>query len=179
MTKKSNTITQSKKPTNLEGTSDFEKSPWLEDYMSSSSFRLQPITQQAIERLSHDLIEWAKKDDSLRIEDFHWEKDICDGTYSRWRRKYEALDLAHKKAKNYIASRREKGALKKELSETMVMRRQHAYDPSWESDRKREKQDKIDIAIATMKAKEAIENSEKAKVIVLSDLEFKKLEGNQ
>ena len=176
MAKKVNSTIKVKKSPNLEGMSDFKKSPWLEDYKDCFSFKIQPITQAAIDRLCVDLVTWAKNDiNALRIEDFHFSKGICDGTYSRWKNKYENLGIAHKVAMNFLASRRELGALKKQYSETMVLKRQHAYDPEWDKDKQREKQDKIDIAIAVKKA--AMEMSEsKPQVIVLSELEYKKKE---
>lgn len=143
------------KSANVTRDKDNAKSPWLEDYLNCFSFKLQPVTKAFIEKLAKELIEWAKNnDDALRIADFYWSKGIPDSTYYKWSKEHEILALAHKAALNFIASRREIGALKKKYSETLVMRRQHAYDQEWTESDKYHNQLKIDATKAAIQTAE-------------------------
>lgn len=174
--KKANNTTKIPRKPNLDETSDFKKSPWLEDYKDCFTFKIQPMTEAGIDRICKELVDWAKNNkDALRIQDFHISKGINDSTYCKWKHRHENLKIAHETAMNYLAARREVGALNRKYSESMVIKMQHMYDPKWEEVRQREKQDKIDIAIAVKKATMEMGES-KPQVIVLSELEFKKRE---
>ncbi len=128
---------------------EIKSSPWLEDYLDCFDFKLRPVTKAFLTKLAKELVQWSKNNkDALVVSDFFTEKGIPKTTYYNWIKKYENLKLAYDTALDFIASRREKGALKRELSESMVIRRQHAYDPEWKADKAQEKQDKIDVAIA-------------------------------
>lgn len=177
MKKRSNSIIKSVKSQKTDRPKDNPTAPWFDEYKDCFTFTFKPITQAFVDRFSSELIDWAKNDPkALRIQDFHWNKGIEDKTYYRWCEKHETLAAAHRLALNYIGSRREIGALERKYSEAMVIRTLHNYDPTWELNKQRDKQEKIDIAIATMKAREELLKSDRPQVIVLSELEYKKLE---
>ena len=175
MGKNSNLISKSKKPTKKFQPTNTKKYVFLEEYKDLFTFKMKPVSEAFIEKLAEEYMAWAKKEDSLILSDFCDERHIEPRSFYNWCQKFDSMKEAHDYAKRRIASRRELGALNRKFSETMVIRRQHAYDPEWDKDRQRDKQDKIDIAIAVKKA--AMEMSEsKPQVIVLSELEYKKKE---
>ena len=175
MVKVINPISKSSKPTKKFQPTTTKKYVFLEEYKDLLTFRMKPVSEAFIERLSEEYMAWAKKEDSLILSDFCDERHIEPRSFYNWCQKFDSMRDAHDYAKRRIASRRELGALNRKFSETMVIRRQHAYDPEWDKDKQRDKQDKIDIAIAVKKA--AMEMGDnKPQVIVLSELEFKKQE---
>lgn len=127
-------------------------SPWLDEYIDCFTFKTKPVTQAFIDRFSMDLAKWAHSDNNaLIVSQFYLKKGIAPQTYYRWVNQHPKLKEAHEIAKLCIGNRRELGALNKKLSEAMVTQRQHFYDGDWETDRLRQKQDKIDIGIAIKK----------------------------
>lgn len=134
-------------------------SPWLGEYQDCFTFKIKPVTQSFIERFSADLVKWAyNNNDALIISQFYLGKGISSQTYYRWVNQHSALKEAHETALLCIGNRREIGALKRQFSEAMVVRRQHAYDAEWNADKLRNKQDKIDVAVAIKQAEVHSEN---------------------
>jgi len=132
---------------------DHPISPWLGEYQDCFTFKMKPITQSFIERFAADLVKWAYHDkEALIISQFYLGKGISPQTYYRWINQYPALKEAHETSLLAIGNRREIGALKRQFSEAMVTRRQHAYDTEWNADKLRNKQDKIDVAVAIKQA---------------------------
>lgn len=135
--------------------SDHQISPWLGEYQDCFTFKTKPITQAFIERFARELTEWAYNDnEALIISQFYLGKGISPQTYYRWINQHNTLKEAHETAMLCIGNRREIGALKRKFSEAMVTQRQHAYDAEWNTDRLRDKQDKIDVAVAIKQAEE-------------------------
>lgn len=154
------------------------QSRYVEGYKDLFTLKFKPVKKEFIERLALDLIAWVdaeKLERRLKVSEFFRIKKIPRKTYYRWAEKYEDLKEAHEYAMLTLGDKREIGAIVRDYAEASVFRRMHAYDPDWEADRQRDKQDKIDIAIAVKKA--AMEMGDnKPQVIVLSELEFKKKE---
>lgn len=122
--------------------------PWMNLYKEVQFLKLQ-ANEHFIELLAEDLVNWARKDnDALRIEDFHWDREICDKTFYEWVKKFDTLAYAHKIATNSIASRREKGMLRKTMPEGGVLKSLYLWDPKHEQVR----QDEIAAKIAISKA---------------------------
>lgn len=134
---------------------DHSVSPWLGEYQDCFTFKIKPITQSFIERFASDLVKWAYNDnEALIISQFYLSKGISPQTYYRWINQHSILKEAHETALLCIGNRREIGALKRKFSETMIARRQHAYDSEWNVDKLRNKQDKIDVAVAIKQAED-------------------------
>lgn len=59
------------------------------------------------EQIVNDLIEWAKKDDSININKFCAYKNLAPSKLSEWSRESEEFRLSYETAKTWIAFRRE------------------------------------------------------------------------
>lgn len=138
-------VDQSKNPRDKE-----TKKSWIQQYDEMNFMKLQ-ANDKFIDRLAEELIYWARNDEeALRISDFHWNRNICDDTYYAWVKKFETLGKAHKLAMNAIASRREKGMLKKTMSESGVLRSLYKFDPMYAEIRQDEINAKIEVAKANI-----------------------------
>lgn len=158
--KKAAKLAKSTNPTSLavdssKNTRDKEtKKTWIQQYDEINFMKLH-ANDRFIERLAEELINWARHDeDALRISDFHWARNICDDTYYNWVKKFDTLNKAHKLAMNAIASRREKGMLKKTMSESGVLRSLYKFDPMYAEIRQDEINAKIEVAKANAEAME-------------------------
>lgn len=129
--RKSTNPNTKKSPHTTNAQTDCKVSPWLEDYLDLQSFRLKPITQASIERLSNELIQWSLKEDSLVFRDFYDDKYIPEDTWYRWLNKYPELKAAHTLAKGRIGSRREKGALMRKYDGSLIVNSMPMYDNEW------------------------------------------------
>jgi len=153
----------------LSNQSELQVSPWLGEYQDCFTFKIKPVTQAFIERFAADLVKWAyTNNEALIISQFYLGKGISPQTYYRWINQHNTLKEAHETAMLCIGNRREIGALKRQFSEAMVTQRQHAYDTAWEADRVRDKQDKIDVAVAIKQAEK--EPEKKNLTVVMSCL---------
>lgn len=134
MAKKANSNTPSKKSPNLDSNGNEKNqrvSLWLEDYQDLFSLKTRPVTQGFIERLAHELIEWAKKPDSLVVKDFYNEKHIGVKTFYRWIDKYPEMAAANEYALNRLSSKREIGGLTRKFDPTFAWNSLPKYDPEW------------------------------------------------
>ena len=84
------------------------------------------------ERLSKELVAWAKDDDdALILSEFYLLKGIPSASFYDMCGKYECLMAAKKVALRLIGIRREKGAIKNKFNSAMILRMQPAYDKEW------------------------------------------------
>ena len=156
---------------------DHPASPWLGEYQDCFTFKTKPITQAFIEQFAADLVQWAySNNEALIISQFYLSKGISPQTYYRWINQHELIKQAHETAMLCIGNRREIGALQRKFSEGMVTQRQHAYDAEWNADRLRDKQDKIDVAVAI---KQAEENPEKKNISIVMSCFQQHVDTNQ
>lgn len=137
-------------PSSKNGKTREEKS-WTQQYKEMEFLSHQP-TPMFIERLAKELLDWSKLSDSLRLSDFHWDRFITEKNFYKWIAEYESLGMAHKIAKNAIASRREKGMLSKEMPENGVLRTLYLYDPMYAQVRQDEIDAKKEIAMVNNEA---------------------------
>ena len=107
------------------------RSTWRDEYMSLLTMNQHPVTDAFLERFSRDLIIWAKKEDSLVLEDFLIEKGMALATFYRFSSKYEVLKEGHEFAVMCLAGRREKGGLTNKLNAAMVMKSMPLYSQRW------------------------------------------------
>ena len=89
-------------------------------------------------------------------DEFEEERAELENERDEWKEKFPALKEAQSYALRCIGDRREILALERDISETIMLKRQHAYDPDWAADRKQDRQeqkeDKIQIGIEVAKA---------------------------
>lgn len=106
-------------------------SPWLEDYLDLQSMKMKPISEASIERISLELVEWSKQEDSLVFRDFYDNKNIPEDAYYRWINTYPILKAAHNLAKGRIGSRREKGVITRKYEASSIIGSMPMYDKEW------------------------------------------------
>ena len=106
--------------------------PKFDFYRSMFTLRETPVTEAWIENLAAEFVDWAMNDpEALILDDFYLSKGLQAQQISTWKKKHSCLAEAHAFAKRKIANRREKGALTKDLSETMVSRSMPLYSDEW------------------------------------------------
>lgn len=131
---KNKTTKPSTKPKKATRTRDVtsKESPWLEDYMDCFHFKVKPVTEMFLERISQELIMWAEKETKqYKIAPFFDEKRIAYDTYTRWAKKYPQFGAAYQLAKSILGTRREYGALERKLDAGTVINMMPHYDPEW------------------------------------------------
>lgn len=140
--------------------------PWRDSYKDTYSYETKPVNEGFIERLAKDFIDWSRTPEAFRISDFHWDKNICDGTFYDWIKKFEVLNLAHKQAKNNLARRREVGAIKKEFAEATATRALYLLDPVWKQMRQDDIDTKTALTLLAIQEKAKAEGNDKRAVNV-------------
>lgn len=126
-TNSSTLVSKAKKDDSLQG----RRSTWRDEYFDCLTLKQHPVTDAFLERFSNDLILWAKKEDSLVLEDFMIEKGMGIKTFYRFAEKYEELKHANEFAVMALAARREKGGLKNQLNAAMVLKSMPMYSQRW------------------------------------------------
>lgn len=122
---------QSTKPTTTAKTKNIE--PWIhfDDYVNIIDGKRHPISEQGLDRLGKDLLQWSQNDNVLVLEDFFRSHGIPEMTYRDWKKKNTLFRLRYETAKGYIGSRREQGAIKRAYSERMILNSMPKFDASW------------------------------------------------
>jgi predicted amidophosphoribosyltransferase len=67
------------------------------------------------EKIAHDLIEWAKKDDSINLNKFCAFNEIVPSKISQWAKEDDNFRQAYELAKSFIGYRREEMLNREEL----------------------------------------------------------------
>ena len=131
--KNTNTSTKRKRPAKKLDNSETKCSPWLEEYLDCFSFKMKPITQAFIHRISQELVKWAEDDDigALKVSSFYLKKGIPWETWNQWKKKYTEINHATKYATMVIGNRREIGGLTKKFESSIVSHTMPMYDPEW------------------------------------------------
>ena len=135
----------------LEQSSKHHENPtkFIGNYKDLRDFKMKPATEGFIDRLALLLMKWSEVDENdYKLNQFFRMQGLAPEQFYDWVLKYPNLKDAHQYAKRCIGDRREINALNRKISETVMLKRQHAYDPEWEEDRQRDKQDKIDVSKA-------------------------------
>lgn len=108
-----------------------EKSKIVEIYRDPLFMKEKPVSLNFLESLARDMIEWSKKDSSLRVSDYFLECEIPNQMIYRWMDKYDFLKYAHEITMARIASRREIGAITRKFDSGAIERYQPMYDPEY------------------------------------------------
>lgn len=134
ISKKSNPSTNALVKTKNVACEDIKHSPWLEDYLDLFTFKLKPVNQAFIDRLSVELIQWVddKKEarQRMKISQFYGMKKIPKKTYDRWVEKHPTLAAANEYAVMTLGDRREVGVAIRDY-DSSVLRMMWKYDPDW------------------------------------------------
>ena len=105
----------------------------LGEYYHLFDKQIHPVTARWIDRVSEALMEWARKDTSLRITDFTDSPDIAMDPFSYYQfiNQFAQLKLCHDYAMRRIASRRELGGMTNKYNVSIISKTQSHYDPTW------------------------------------------------
>jgi len=90
-------------------------------------------TEQEMERLAQELLDWSDTKEALKMSQFHSFKAIDHTTYDKWCDKYPVFGKAHEVAFVRVANNREIGALTGELNSGVVLATMGMYDKSYRS----------------------------------------------
>ncbi len=86
-----------------------------------------------LDQLAEDLIEWARKEDSLKFLLFMDEIGVNERLFYKWSDRNARLKEAHSWAIRLIGARREIGTIKGQYREKPIMHTLHQYDPDWKA----------------------------------------------
>lgn len=101
-----------------------------------------PITQQFIENMAEEIIEWADKEDSFLLSEFYNPRGYSDQRLLNWKNKYPVFAAAYQYAKETIGARR----IKKRIIETNCDFTLSEYSPEWDAKENKLHQRKIELA---------------------------------
>jgi len=142
-----------------------EPCKWLEDYRDYVSWEMKPLTNNLMKQICIDIVQWCKRDDVLTIDGFFLSKNMDPNFGYQWSQKYPDFKEAFTFAKRMIAFRRENKSLVREVDSAFAEKMMPYYNQDWK-----------DMAEwrAQLKAKADAEQNQKANVIVLAELDYKK-----
>ncbi len=101
----------------------------LDQYSHFFFIQDKPVPDAFLEQLADDLVQWARKDDSLKMIHFFDLVGVPDNYYCGWRKRSPKLQAAHEWALRLIGARREIGAMVGKFKEKTVLHSLHQYDP--------------------------------------------------
>lgn len=104
-------------------------SPWYDEYKDCFTFTFKPVNQTFIDRISMDLVAWARDNDkAVKIAQFYTSKGIHYDTYYSWIAKHPHFKMAHEMALELLGCRRELKALEKDYDSSYVANTMPMYD---------------------------------------------------
>lgn len=107
---------------------------WI-DYQCIFTGSLKPMNKTGIERLCHEITQWAFADEkALRISQFHHKMGIPGRTWRNWCEAFPELRNATDTAKEIIGERREIGALNHEYNTQVIAYTMPFYDAEWKEE---------------------------------------------
>lgn len=101
----------------------------LDQYSHYFFIQDSPAPDKFLEQLADDLVEWARKEDSLKMIHFFDEVGVPDTSYHGWRKRCPKLQAAHDWALRLLGARREIGAMTGKYKEKIILHSLHQYDP--------------------------------------------------
>jgi hypothetical protein len=105
-----------------------------DEYYDYFTFKMRPVSDQWIDALAHELLDWATtNDNAFKITQFYHMKGIGSDDIKRWRERNKNLDVAYVRALEMLGNRREIGAIKGKLKEGIVLSSMPMYDKKWKS----------------------------------------------
>ena len=132
MTKKKTALKRVDSNTVIEEKSQISR--WF-DYQCIFTGSLKLMNKVGIERLCHEVTNWASNDPkALKISQFYHAMGIPGRTWRNWCSIFPELKHATETAKEIIGDRREIGALNHELNTQMVAYTMPFYDAEWKDE---------------------------------------------
>lgn len=125
-------MSKSPKHSTIAGKSEKVKWTHWDDYFNTNLYTYVPISEEGLEILGREFLSWARSDeDALIMEDFFNERGVPDTTLRKWLERSKKFQAVYDAGKRFISSRREKGGLRRGLSEGMITRSMPKYDLTW------------------------------------------------
>lgn len=105
------------------------------NYNEGFSWRLKPISPEAIEREAEEMIEYFKKNTKkITLVSYSNFRNIHVDTLNKWCKKHKVLREAYEYCRQMLWERREEGMAYGVLKEKPVMRNMHHYSKQWKAD---------------------------------------------
>ncbi len=142
------------KPSKRSRPMDTKTSQWVEEYLNFFTGKMQPVPESFLDKLAEELINYAETTDVLRIEWFFTKKRMLPQSGRNWAAKYDKFGEAYKTAQFILGMRREKLAMEKQLSDSMVLKTLYLFDPMYAQARQDDIDAKIEVAKANAEALE-------------------------
>jgi len=125
-----------------------------------------PATENQINHICEQLIEYACSQDGLYIGSFLRKMRIPKQTFHNWQKKWPQLREAVREAEYYLGYGRMEGAITKRLDKGAVLHSQHRFGEEWKQDdayhdqRKQAEEDKTaNIKVIVQKPEEVIDRT--------------------
>ncbi len=132
------------------------------DYLDTFTFKMKPMSIEGIERIASDIVNWARNnDDALKIAQFWNDRGINHQDFYRWMKWSPALKSAHETTMSILGTRREIGAIQKKFDSGMISFTMPFYDEDWKKN--------VEWR-SSMKAKEASEQNNETKIVVIEKI---------
>lgn len=107
---------------------------WVQSYRNCFDWNLHNVNERFIEQFFTDLVTEARdNEDMLTLGEFYLKKGVPNYTFQQWVKRFEFAATCTTHAKSLIGIRREKGALKKELDSSLVLRSMPLYDEDYKN----------------------------------------------
>jgi hypothetical protein len=104
----------------------------FDEYRCLNSWKMTPVTQSFIQRMTEELVRWAKEDPAaLKLDQWQVDNGICDETRDRWLEQYPLFKKAWQQAKKALGIRRENGAINNQYNASMIAPMMAHYDKNW------------------------------------------------
>jgi hypothetical protein len=103
---------------------------WV-DFINNDAYLMFPEKLDWRKRFILTMLEWADQEDSLELQDFAVEMKIARSTLYKWGDDFSEVGAALKHVRLMLASRKRKGALRKEFDKDVAFRDMHVLDPEW------------------------------------------------
>lgn len=101
-------------------------------YHDLFSGRQKPVSDQMLEHIAIELVEWVERDTaSLKLKKFYELKRMHERTFQLWADRCENLRLAKEYVLMVLGNRREEEGLRRNLDSNMVCRTMPIYDDDW------------------------------------------------
>lgn len=101
---------------------------FADEFFNVHTMKRHPVSQEFINRLAADLIEYADLPDTIRLSDFYNSRGIPNETFYKWKDKFECLNEAYLYSKSRFGAKREDGAIYKRMDAAFISKTIGYYD---------------------------------------------------
>jgi hypothetical protein len=118
----------------LEDTTTRPLTKWQSEYRNCFDWTFQPVTERFIEAFFQDLVKSAADEEGvMSLQEFYLSKGVPSKTFNAWCNRFEQAADAIETAKELIALKREKLALKNKINAGVFLAMQPRYCPEYKA----------------------------------------------